>query len=130
MPPTGNHTPPPPRPPRIDLSQVTEATRRALYDAAVAIHFRDPDEPHDPDDFVPPYSPDAAGLTVWHCWGRWFITWLMLEEPSYLPESKRREGLRVIGETEAPYGLVSLESERRAPFSSAEHSPCSGCPAA
>jgi hypothetical protein len=100
----------PPIPPPIDLPLVTEATRRALYDAAVAVHFPDPDEPHDPDDFVPVYSPDAAGLTVAHCWGRWFITWLMLEEPSYLPESRRREVLRVIENPEAAYGLAFLES--------------------
>jgi hypothetical protein len=110
MPSYRKHNPPTSHPPRIDLSEATEANRRRLYDAAVAIHFPDPDEPHDPDDFVPEYSPDDAGLVVFHALGRWWATWLMLEEPSYLPESRRREVLRVIENPEAAYGLTFLES--------------------
>jgi hypothetical protein len=108
MPGSAHRTPDPPSP--IDLSQVTEATRRALYDAAVAIHFPDPAEAHDPDDFVPEYSPDDAGLVVFHALGRWWASWLMLEEPATLPESRRREVLRIVENREAAYGLAFLES--------------------
>jgi hypothetical protein len=58
-----------PTPTRIDLTQVTEATRRRLYDATVAIHFR---VPPDTEDWMPFYNADQAGLTVWH--------WVLIEE--------------------------------------------------
>jgi hypothetical protein len=109
MPSLPDSTPPSPPSP-LDLDSYSEATRRALYDAAVAIHFRDPDEAHDPDDFVPDYSPDDAGLVVFHALGRWWASWLMLEELATLPESRRREVLRIVENREAPYGLAFLES--------------------
>ena len=80
-----NGTPTPPSAP-VDLSQVTEDTRRALYDAAVATHFTPtPEEQEkaqaDPDNWQPPaYTPDQARLTVHQLYGRWFITWRLLEE--------------------------------------------------
>jgi hypothetical protein len=48
---------PPPTPPlsRIDLSEVTEATRRALYDAVVATQF---EVPPGTDDDMPFYTAD------------------------------------------------------------------------
>ncbi|HVT14836.1 MAG TPA: hypothetical protein VHQ90_01480 [Thermoanaerobaculia bacterium] len=47
-------------PPGLDLEAFTEATRRALYDIVVAVHFTAPVWP-DPDDFCPDYTPDQAG---------------------------------------------------------------------
>ena len=47
-----------------DLSRMIEATRRAVYDAVVAVHFTDPEHPA-------PYTPDDAGLLVFYVFGRW-----------------------------------------------------------
>ena len=79
-----NRTPTPPSEP-VDLTQETEDTRRKLYDAAVATHFTPtPEEQEkakaDPDNWQPPaYTPDQARLTVHELYGRWFVTWRLLE---------------------------------------------------
>ena len=81
-----NGTPTSPSEPAIDLTQETEDTRRALYDAAVATHFTPtPEETEkavaDPESWQPPaYTPEQARLTVHQLYGRWFITWRLLEE--------------------------------------------------
>jgi hypothetical protein len=86
-----NGTPTPPSD-SVDLSQVTEDTRRKLYDAAVATHFTPtPEEKEkaqaDPENqWQPPaYTPDQARLTVHEIYGRWFVTWRRLEEGDVAP---------------------------------------------
>jgi hypothetical protein len=95
--------------PGLDLEAFTEATRRALYDIVVAVHFTAPIWPG-PDDFYPAYSPDQAGLVVWFTHGRWFAGWTMLEEDqSDLPAARRYELLRIQADPEAPYGVAFHE---------------------
>lgn len=85
----------------IDLTQVTESTRRELYDAVVIIHFRPtPAEvqkaAEDPENhWVPTYDPDEARLEILHWRGRWFATWKALEEGDAAPEHRRWVVLRI-----------------------------------
>lgn len=89
-----------PRPSRglvvhLDLSRSDDATRQVLYGLVVKDNFL-PQELEDPGDiWVPPYTPEEAGLEIYFQNGRWFATWLKLEEPADLPESERRELLRL-----------------------------------
>jgi len=102
-------------PQKLDLSTYTEATRRAVYDAVVAIYFSpSPEEiaasEADPENhFVITYSPDAAGLKIYHELGRWLVTWLRLEMPADLPEELRRELLTVEEVPGAPFGIMLYE---------------------
>jgi len=85
-----------------DLSRMIEATRRAVYDAVVAVHFTDPEHPA-------PYTPEDAGLVVFYVFGRWFATWVRLDEPANLPEHQRREVLRIQADPTWPHGLAFYE---------------------
>jgi hypothetical protein len=68
---------PTPEPPTVDLTRATEETRRAVYDIVVVVHFTPTPEElqraaEDPGDhWVPNYTPEAAGLVVHHCYGRY-----------------------------------------------------------
>ncbi|MGH7489078.1 MAG: hypothetical protein ACREMY_26265 [bacterium] len=75
----------------LDFSVYSEATQRALYDLVAAENFRRTDRAAPGDTWVPPYSPEEAGLEVVWAWGRWFATWWKLELPDTLPEAERRE---------------------------------------
>jgi hypothetical protein len=78
----------------LDFTRYTETTRRQLYARVVAIQFAPKLPPED--DFEPPlYSPDEAGLMVFFAFGRWFAAWTCLEEPTYLPEHRRVEMVRL-----------------------------------
>ena len=67
MPSLPQSTPPTP-PPAIDLSEITERTRRALYDAVVAVHFSPtPEEIREAKregEWFPTYSADECRVTV------------------------------------------------------------------
>jgi hypothetical protein len=90
-----------PAPPRIDLTQVTEETRRRVYDATVAVHFL---LPHGTVQWAPYYDPDQAGLTVYYLLGRWFVAWAILEETNNasLSPARKHELLRVHEAPEHP----------------------------
>jgi hypothetical protein len=90
----------------LDLHSDDEATRQALHDLVVRDNFTPlPDQ--DPDDaWVPPYTPEQAGLKVYFEHGRWFVTWLKLEEPEDLPEAQRRELLVLAEAPDEPGRLV------------------------
>jgi hypothetical protein len=75
------------RPP-IDLSRVTERTRRQVYDAVAEVFF-------DRTESSRTYSPEEAGLAVHHFAGRWFAVWLDLDAPVELPEEVRRQVIRI-----------------------------------
>ena len=100
--------------PSIDLTQVAESTRRALYDAVVDVHFSPtPAEvrqaAEDPDNFwVPDYGPDEAGLTVFYACGRWFAVWRSLEEPEDAPEEMRWTVLRIGFDGDAEPGALTF----------------------
>lgn len=85
--------------PAPDLTRYTEATRRELYDRLVLIQFPP----------STPYEPDAAGLLVFHAFGRWFGTWLDLEAPEDWPEARRRELVRIEPAPDAPEGIMLYE---------------------
>jgi hypothetical protein len=102
-------TTPPSLPPDLDLEVYTEATRRALYDIVVAVHFIAPAEVAR-GDWYPDYSPDEAGLVVHFFRGRWLAWWTRLEEAaSDLPESRRQALVRIQAAPEAPYGATFHE---------------------
>jgi hypothetical protein len=93
--------------PPLDLSVYSEATRRALYDAVVAVHFSPPaDREPAPEEWFPPYTPDQAGLVVHFCNHRWFAVWTMLEEAdSDLPPDRKVEMIRITSPGGGPFGL-------------------------
>jgi hypothetical protein len=96
---------PPSLPADLDLEIYTEATRRALYDIVVAVHFTAPPEV-DRGDWFPAYTPDQAGLVVYFTSGRWLACWTRLEEAeSDLPLARRISLVRIQAAPEAPYGL-------------------------
>jgi hypothetical protein len=108
MPSWPQSTPPSP-PPRIDLTRYTETTRRRLYDAVVALFF--PQSSTDPEEWVPPYSPDDAGLTVFQALSRWFVTWEAIEERDNpdLPAYRKQELMAAYPDPEARYGVAFHE---------------------
>jgi hypothetical protein len=83
-----------PAPAPLDLAHYSEATRRALYDLAVAEYFTARRE-DDGEVLAPLYTPEQAGLEVLFLYGRWLVTWWKLEEPTEAPEGERRELLLV-----------------------------------
>ena len=97
--------------PSLDLTQFTEPTRRALYDAVVAVHFSPSEEEvraarEDPENhWIPAYGPDEAGLAVFHAFGRWFTVWRNREEPEDAPEEQRWSVLRIVPDPDEPFGL-------------------------
>ncbi|HVR97371.1 MAG TPA: hypothetical protein VMW27_12200 [Thermoanaerobaculia bacterium] len=101
--------------PSIDLTQVTEATRRALYDAVVDVHFSyTPSEvqqaAEDPENhWAPDYGPDETGLTVVWALGRWFAVWRCLDESEGAPEEQRWSVVRITSDRDGPSGLSFLE---------------------
>ena len=109
---TGQCSNPPSVPPGLDLETYSEATRRALYDIVVAVHFTAPAAPAVVacGDWYPDYSPDEAGLVVHFCRGRWLACWTRLEEAaSDLPESRRQALVRIQAAPGAPYGVAFHE---------------------
>jgi len=86
----------------LDLTTDNEATRRALFALVVRDNFT---ASLDPDVWIPPYTAEEAGLEVRYLWGRWFTTWVKLEEPASLVEGERRELLRLERRPGDPGGL-------------------------
>jgi len=65
-----------------------------------------PQAQDDPEDaWVPPYTAEEAGLEVFFEHGRWFASWMKLEEKEDLPEAARRE-LLVLDEDPAEPGRL------------------------
>ena len=96
-------------PPGLDLETYSEATRRALYDIVVAVHFTAPAEPA-PGDCHPAYTPGQAGLVVDFIRSRWLAGWCRLEETSGdLPESRRQALVRIQADPGAPLGVAFYE---------------------
>lgn len=78
-------------PPDLDLTKDDPATQKILYDFVVREYF----SPHlldDPGDIhLPRYTPEECGLQVFFHLGRWFVTWMKLEEDMSRPEAQARE---------------------------------------
>jgi hypothetical protein len=93
----------------LDLEAYSEATRRALYDIVVAVHFTAPADAA-PGDCFPDYTPDQAGLVIDFSRGRWLAGWCRLEETdSDLPESRRQALVRIQAHPGAPCGVAFYE---------------------
>jgi hypothetical protein len=75
------------RPP-VDLSRVTERTRRQLYEIVADVFFN-------PQENSRTYSPEEAELAVYHFAGRWFAVWEDLDAGMELPEEVRRQIVRI-----------------------------------
>lgn len=75
----------------LDLTRDDPATRQILFDHVTWEYFL-PHALEDPGDFdVPAYTPEECGLRVFFDHGRWFVTWLKLEEDMKRAEAKTRE---------------------------------------
>jgi hypothetical protein len=99
-------TKPPSYPAGLDSETYSEATRRALYDIVVAVHFTAPADVA-PGDCYPDYAPDQIGLVVDSSGGRWLAVWSRLEESgSDLPESRRQAPVRIQAIPGAPFGAA------------------------
>jgi hypothetical protein len=100
-------TKPPSNATGLDLETYSEATRRALYDIAVAVTA--PAEVA-AGDCHPDYTPDQAGLVVDFSRGRWLAGWRRLEETDCdLPESRRQALVRIQAHPGAPFGAAFYE---------------------
>jgi hypothetical protein len=62
-------------------------------------------EPEHPEDFVPQYTPDQAGLQVVYVFGRWWAIWRQLEEPEDIPAPQRWVVLQIEADPAAPHGV-------------------------
>ncbi len=97
----------------IDLGSGSEATRRALYDAVVEILFSPTAEEirqaQANDEWWNPYTAAESQLEIHHLWGRWFATWLSLDQPQDTPEAERREVVRITAAPGQPFGIQLLE---------------------
>lgn len=78
-------------PPDLDLTKDDPATQRILYEFVVREYF----SPHlldDPGDIdIPAYTPEECELRVFFQLGRWFVSWMKLEEDMNRPEALTRE---------------------------------------
>jgi len=92
----------------LNLRSDTEATRRAVYDAVVAIQFSPVPDPGHEDYAGPSYTPDECGLQVFKVLGRWFATWTEMDEAG-LPEDQRQVLLRISTSQDSPSGLLFEE---------------------
>jgi len=113
MPSLPKSIPPPPQPPAIDLSEVTERTRRALYDAVVAIHFTPaPGEvlrARQAGEWFQRFTADECRVTVSYLAGRWFVYWRIWDAGDDAPEDQEWEILRVEASASHPYGIEFYE---------------------
>lgn len=75
----------------VNLDQEDEATWKSLYDFVVWDYFTPRTLEDSGDINVPRHMPEECGLKVFFEYGRWFVTWLNLEEDSNQPEAIRRE---------------------------------------
>ena len=87
------------------LRRYSETLRRELYDAVVR-HLWTPSAPGD---YVPPFTPDAAQLTVVYSFGRWLALWIDLEEPADAPPDQRAQMVRILPSADAPFGIMFSE---------------------
>lgn len=82
-------------PKNLDLSKEDPATARRIEELAAWTFF----SPHPAGDpweiLLPGFAPEQGGLKVYYMHGRWFCTWLKLDEDMTRPENAARELLVV-----------------------------------
>jgi hypothetical protein len=89
----------------LTLRTYSEALRRELYDAVVA-HLWTPD---DHGDYVPPFTPDAAQLTVMYSHGRWIVLYIDLDEAADAPPDQRAVMSRILADPDRRFGVTLSE---------------------
>ncbi len=86
----------PPRPVRLDLAADEAAMRPVVYALVVLDCFTARKSDEEPGEiWLPPYTPEQAGLEVWKKHGRWYASWRKLEVPDSAPEDERWEVLLI-----------------------------------
>lgn len=83
-----------------DVTRFSEANRRRLYDQVAEMQFA-------PSEI--PATPDQAGLQIVYFAGRWFATWLDLNEPSTLPLHQRFRIARIGASRDRADGIELYE---------------------
>lgn len=79
----------------LDLEREDPATARLIEELAVW-RFFSPHPSGDPWEILTPaFTPEQGDLKVFYMYGRWFCTWLKLDEDMSRPENDSRE-LRVV----------------------------------
>jgi len=79
----------------LDLTTDDPGTRQLLHEVVVRDHFSVKLLDDEGDIDVPPHTPEESELQVFFQYGRWFVTWLKLEESMNRPEALTRELLRI-----------------------------------
>ncbi len=81
---------------KVDLSRTDADMEALLYGCVVLDHFT-PRPLAEPGMVATPplYTPAQAGLRVVFERGSWFATWIRLEEPTFQPDSVRRQLLAI-----------------------------------
>ena len=87
------------------LRTYTETLRRELYDAVVQHLWTREDS----GDYIPPFTPDAAQLTVMYSHGRWLLVYLDLEEPTDAPPDQRAVMSRILAAPDRRFGIQLSE---------------------
>ena len=88
-----------------NLSRYTESIRREVYDRVVSLVWTSTG----PDDHVPSFTPDQAGLTIFYVYGRWFAAWADLEANGLGAVDRRTELVRVQEAPGSPSGIILVE---------------------
>lgn len=78
----------------LDLTKDDPAVQERLYELVVQERFSLRLLVDEGDIDIPLYTPEECGLHVFFQYGRWFVTWLKLEEDMSRPEALSRELLR------------------------------------
>lgn len=94
---------------QLGLSTFSEETRRVLRDIVIRDNFTPRQLDGSEDLWSPPYTAEQAGVDVFWSHGRWFATWMKLEEPEDLPETERRELLLLEENPTEPGNLLYRE---------------------
>lgn len=87
---------PPPEPVLLDLAAEEATMKPVVYALVVMDYFtarRSDEEPGEV--WLPPYTPEQAGLEVWKKHGRWYTAWRKLEVPETATEDERWEVLLI-----------------------------------
>jgi len=89
----------------FDLTRYTETLRRELYERVVALVWTK----EAPDDHVPSFTPDEAGLMIFYLYGRWFAVWADLEANGPGSVERKTELVRVQQSADTRYGIILAE---------------------
>ena len=89
----------------LNLSHYTEAIRREVYDRVAAMVWTK----ESPDDHIPSFTPDQAGLMVFYAFGRWFATWSDVETSGPGVVERRTELVLVQEDTVNRFGIILAE---------------------